>query len=254
MIKLKWNILFFILVIAAAIGLMWVLQGYAADVAKYIPDAEVAEKGLSLWQIMKAGGEIMIVLSLLSIAALALVIYYLMTIKKDKIIPEEFLENVTALLEKKEFYKVKKSCQDNPNFISGILSTGLNKIESGKYVMEEAMQNEGRRQIAGLWQKLSYLGDIAVISPMVGLLGTVLGMIQAFNVIAFQTGAVKPILLAGGISKAMVTTAAGLIIAIPAMIFYAFFRGRIQDISSHSEGVASELLQVLSAEGTGKKK
>ena len=106
----------------------------------------------------------------------------------------------------------------------------------------------GRRGIDDLRQKLSYLADIAVISPMVGLLGTVLGMIQAFNVIAFQTGAVKPILLASGISKAMVTTATGLIIAIPAMIFYSFFKGKVQSVTSHLENLSTELFNLLTEE------
>jgi biopolymer transport protein ExbB len=107
------------------------------------------------------------------------------------------------------------------------------------------MEDEGRRRADNLWQRLSYLADIAAISPMVGLLGTVLGMIQAFNVIAFQTGAVKPILLASGISKAMVTTAAGLIIAIPAMIFHSFFKGRIQDVIARLENISVELYHLL---------
>ena len=103
-----------------------------------------------------------------------------------------------------------------------------------------------------LWQKLSYLADIAAIAPMVGLLGTVLGMIQAFNVIAFQTGAVKPVLLASGISKAMVTTATGLIVAIPAMIFYSFFRGRLQNVTARLENISTELFHLLTDAGQTK--
>ena len=116
----------------------------------------------------------------------------------------------------------------------------------GKDVIKEAMLDKGRRIVGDMTQKLSYLADVAVISPMVGLLGTVLGMIQAFNVIAFQTGAVKPILLAGGISKAMVTTATGLIIAIPAMIFYSYFRGKVQNITSQLENISTELFHLIS--------
>ena len=107
------------------------------------------------------------------------------------------------------------------------------------------MENCGRKEVATLWQNISYLADIATVAPMVGLLGTVLGMIQAFNVIAFQTAVVKPILLAGGVSKAMVTTAGGLIVAIPIMIFYAYFRGKVQEISSIVESYLTDIIKIV---------
>ncbi len=218
---------------------------HAQDVAKYIPDAETAESGMTLWQIIRAGGEIMLVLALLSIAGLSLIIYYFLTIKPDRMIPLDFLDRTLKLLEDKKFEDAKKTCEDNSNLLSDILLAGLARLGREKVIIKEAMQDEGRRNVDDLWQKLSYLADVAVISPMVGLLGTVLGMIQAFNVIAFQTGAVKPILLAGGISKAMVTTATGLIIAIPCMIFHAYFRGKVQNLSSRLENISTDMFHLI---------
>ena len=107
------------------------------------------------------------------------------------------------------------------------------------------MENHTKKEIGGMWQNISYLADIATIAPLVGLLGTVLVMIQAFNVIAFQTAVVKPILLAGGVSKAMVTTAGGLIVAIPVMLFYAYFRGKVQDISNVVESYATDIIKFI---------
>jgi biopolymer transport protein ExbB len=214
-------------------------------VEKYIPNADAAEEGMTLWQIIRSGGEIMIVLAFLSIAALGLIIYYFLAFKPEKLFPEEFLAKAQVLIKESRYEETRKACEENPNLISNVIVAGLARMGRGGDVVEEAMLDKGKRSAADLMQKLSYLADVAVISPMVGLLGTVLGMIQAFNVIAFQTGAVKPILLASGISKAMVTTATGLIIAIPAMIFYSYFRGRVQKIISHLENVSTELFHLI---------
>jgi biopolymer transport protein ExbB len=218
----------------------------AEKMEKYIPDAAVAESGMTLWQIIRSGGEVMVVLTLLSITAMALVIYYFITMKQDKLLPVKFLNEAVSLIEEQKDEDVKAFCgSTTPNLISDIVLAGVSRKGHEKVVIQEAMEDKAKRSITGLWQKLSYLADIAAIAPMLGLLGTVLGMIQAFNVIAFQTGAVKPVLLASGISKAMVTTAAGLIVAIPAMIFYSYFRGVMQSITTQFEHISSELIQLV---------
>jgi biopolymer transport protein ExbB len=123
--------------------------------------------------------------------------------------------------------------------------SGLNRIDSGFLAAKESSEITAKNEVSKLWENISYLSDLSVISPFVGLLGTVLGMIQAFNTIAFQSAVVKPILLAGGVSKAMVTTAGGLTVAIPAVIFYAFFRGRVVRISGAVESLTNEIVDVL---------
>jgi len=214
-------------------------------VERYIPDANISEEGMTLWQIIRSGGEVMIVLSLLSVIALALVIYYFLSINQEKLIPETFLNKIIPLIELKKYEEANILCTNQKNLISEIVTIALKRRDHDKVVIEEAMQDKGRRSLSVIWQRLSYLADVAAISPMVGLLGTVLGMIQAFNVIAFQAGGVKPILLASGISKAMVTTAAGLILAIPAMIFYSYFRGKVQSVTFRFEHISSEILELL---------
>lgn len=218
----------------------------ADDMAKYVPDAEAADAGMTMWQIIKAGGGVMIVLAFLSIAALSLIVYYFLSIKQEKLLPGAFLDRTINLIDETRLTEVKMIAETNQNLIADVLQAGLSRVDKGAVMVKEAMEDEGRRLIDGLWQRLSYLADIAAIAPMVGLLGTVLGMIQAFNVIAFQSGAVKPILLASGISKAMVTTASGLMVAIPAMMFYSYFRGIIQDVSSRLENVSTELYHLIS--------
>lgn len=212
---------------------------------KYVTDTAASEKGMTLWQTIVAGGSLMIVLGLLSVTGLALVIYYFLTMKPEKLMPENFVENVALLLEHGKYDEAGKLCDEKGNLVSDVVMAGLARKGKGKIIIKEAMEDQGRRSIDRLWLRLSYLADVAVISPLVGLLGTILGMMQAFNIIAFQIGAVKPILLAGGITKAMVTTAAGLMIAIPAMIFYSYFRGKVQSVAAQFENVSTELFHVL---------
>ena len=222
------------------------LPGFTAEKdAQYIPDAAAAEEGMTMWQVIKAGGEVMIFLALLSVAALGLIVYYFMAMKLARLLPEDFMEKAVGLLGDNRHEEARQLCEENKNLISSVLLAGLSRAGRGRLIVKEAMQDEGRRGTDSLWQRLSYLADVAAIAPMVGLLGTVLGMIQAFNVIAFQAGAVKPILLASGISKAMVTTATGLIIAIPAMIFYSFFRGIVQDVAARLENISTELWHIM---------
>ncbi|MFH1665157.1 MAG: MotA/TolQ/ExbB proton channel family protein [Candidatus Omnitrophota bacterium] len=235
-----------VLLMTAFMVIAAVSLGFSAEkLEKYIPDAAAADNGMTLWQSIKAGGEVMVVLAVLSVIAVALIIYYFLGMKPEKLLPKEFLETSVTFIENKRFGDATAACKDSGNLIGNVLLAGLSRRDREDVIIKEAMEDEGRRQIDGLWQKLSYLADIAAIAPMVGLLGTVLGMIQAFNVIAFQTGAVKPILLASGISKAMITTATGLIIAIPAMAFYSYFRGIVQDAGARLENISTEMYHLL---------
>ena len=218
---------------------------FAGKVDQYVPNPEMIEKGMTLWQLIVAGGSCMIFLGAISAAATASIIYHFIYVAVKKLTPQDITETLLSLLEKKEFDKAYSLCKDQPNLISSIAMQGIKKMSKGNTVVMEAIQHEGKSRIARLWQNLSYMGDMAVIAQMIGLLGTVLGMIQAFNFVAFQTGVVKPVLLAQGLAKAMITTAFGLIIAIPVMAFYAYFRGRVSEISSNAERAASEMVQLI---------
>lgn len=217
----------------------------ADDIQKYIPSAGAAQKGMSLWQMIVAGGWLMFVLLGLSIGVVALVTYFFMFIKKDRLVPDAFFNDSRALLEKKKYDEARSLCAANDNLISGVILSGLDRLDHDKLVVKEAMEDQGRRGVEELWQKLSYLSDIAVIAPLVGLLGTVFGMIQAFNVIAFEMGTVKPIVLAAAIAKAMINTASGILIAVPAMMFFAYFRGVVQDITCRLETASEDLFHSM---------
>ena len=203
------------------------------------------DKSMSLWDLIVAGGICMIPLTLISVAATALIIYHFRSVTAQKLVPQDFIESLLSLLEKGEVEKARSLSKQQPNMISAITLKGLSKINRGSSVMQEAIQHEGRERVEGLWRNLGYLGDMAVIAPMLGLLGTVFGMIQAFNYQAFKAGIIKPIILAEGLAQAMITTAYGLIIAIPILAFYAYFRGRISSIMATAERVSSEVAHLL---------
>lgn len=217
----------------------------ADDIQKYVPDAAAAEKGMTLWQMIVAGGWLMFVLLGLSIGVVALISYFFIAFKKEKLIPDAFFNESRSLLEKNKYDDARNLCNTSDNLVSGVVLAGLDRLDHDKLVIKEAMEDEGRRGVDGLWQKLSYLSDIAVIAPLVGLLGTVFGMIQAFNVIAFETGTVKPIMLAAAIAKAMINTASGILVAVPAMIFFAYFRGIVQDITCRLETASEDLFHSM---------
>lgn len=209
------------------------------------PAGGIQNQAMTLWQLIEAGGLVMIFLGLISVAALALIIYHFRFVTVDRLVPRDFTENILSLLEKKEFEKARSVCQQQENMISAITLKGLEKLPKGKSVVEEAVQAEGKSRIERIWQNLSYLGDMAVVAQMLGLLGTILGMIDAFNFQAFKAGIIKPVILAQGLAKAMITTAFGLIIAVPVLILYSYFRGRISTITSSAERVASEITHNL---------
>ena len=229
-----------ILLMTAALAFMAVGQE-----AKYIPDVEAEYAGMTMWQVIVAGGGVMIVLALLSVTAVSLIVYYFLILRKEKLLPQNFLDKVFELVEAGRVNEAVTLAEEDGSVASRVFHAGMSRTTKGPVMVREAIEDEGKREVDGLWRRLSYLADIAAIAPMVGLLGTVLGMIQAFNVIAFQAGAVKPVLLASGISKAMITTAGGLIIAIPAMMFYSYFRGVIQTIAARLENVSTELCHLI---------
>jgi len=217
----------------------------SSDLKPYIESVKQAKEGMTLWEMIKNGGWVMFILFLLSIGALALIVYHFITLKLSYISPREFAEEVVHKLEQGKGKAVEALCSPRDNLIASMVMAGLERKPKGAVFAREAMESCLRKEVGKLWQNLSYLADISAIAPLVGLLGTVLGMIQAFNVIAFKTAVVKPILLAGGVSKAMVTTAGGLIVAIPAMLFYAYFKGKLQEIVDVVEGYGSDIIKIV---------
>lgn len=246
------NTMLLALVVMIGLGCLMPTQAWSqADqkVQSYVNDLEQSKAGMTLWETIQSGGVVMIVLGCLSVVAFTIILYLFFTLKMSRAVPREFTERVIEQLDAGQEAELKETCEGKSNTIANIVNAGLARKQRGKLFAKEAMENQMRKEIGGLWQGISYLADIAAVAPLIGLLGTVVGMIQAFNVIAFQSAVVKPILLAGGVSKAMVTTAAGLVVAIPVMLFYTYFRGKVQGISHQIETYGTDIIKIFEESG-----
>ncbi len=218
-------------------------------------DAEAAElvpeRTVSLLDYYKDGGWMMHVLLLCSVGTIAVAVYCFTQINKKKMAPPTLAENMTKYMEKRDVTHAYELCQSNPSSYSEILSSALLKVnfdrdrankESMMEAAGEALDQEETRYM--LW--VNYLNVFATLAPMIGLLGTVVGMIESFQ--QLEQANSEPSQLAGGIRKAMVTTAGGLLVGIPSMFFYFFFRDRLTAIISHIQKQTSFLIDVLSGE------
>lgn len=213
-------------------------------------DAPPPETGLTFGQILETGGFLIYVLIAMSVLGLALVVYFFLSLRRDQVLPPSWIEEVGGLLDRGDLSAVETACRARPNPLASIVEAAtayLRRTDSpNPALLREIIEGEGGRQASQITTRTQYLLDIAVIAPMVGLLGTVMGMLKAFNSVALDIARARPIELAGGVSQALITTVAGLMVAIPAMIAYAYFRGRtaklIGDLETTAAGLASRML------------
>lgn len=204
-------------------------QQEAAD-AEELPEAA----DMSVMELFNAGGAIMYVLLLFSICAVGLVIYNFIMIRRKAFLRPDLEEQLRATMKDLHLDEAKKICDDNPSVLTNIVYAGLERVDDQHLdpeAVKEAMEDASSEELAAPFVMINYLSVIASVSPMVGLLGTVYGMVLAFRAISAQ-GMGQPQVLADNISLALVTTMGGLIVAIPSMIFYFFFKNRYGKIAS----------------------
>lgn len=170
---------------------------------------------------------IIAVLALLSIAAVALVVEHLLSIRRDALMPEGLATEVRRQLSASDLQAARRACEAQPSALSVVLLAGLSEASLGWLPLERAMEEMLAEQSARLLRKIDYLSVIGNIAPMIGLLGTVVGMIFAFQEVASAEGAARAADLASGIYQALVTTVGGLLVAIPSLAAYAVFRNRV---------------------------
>lgn len=196
--------------------------------------AAAANEGYSFFEIVFSGGPIgitiMVVLILSSVAAVALAIEQWLAIRRDKLIPPKLSDEVRSLLAAGQLATAQSKCGQHENFLAFILSRGLAEADGGWDAVEKAMEEAATEQSARLMRRVEYLSVIASIAPMLGLLGTVVGMVMAFKQVAETQGAARPAELAEGIYTALVTTVAGLMIAIPSLAAFAMLRNRVDEL------------------------
>lgn len=205
--------------------------------------AEPAHAESFVSKILTQGGAIGIVIIILSVATLALVIEFGVNVRRDKLCPPELIDELEALLEEDEYQEALELCESEPNFLTNSLAAGLPRLNEGYNKVSEAIENQAGIEAVKLQQKVSWMLFLSNVSPMLGLFGTVSGMISAFDKIVELGAKVTPKDLAGGISAALVTTFLGLLVAIPAVFAYQFFRNKATRISIDFAGILEDMTE-----------
>lgn len=185
-------------------------------------------------------------LLILSVSSLVLWLYTLATFRPKELLPQEFLRNLRGCLEQGRYPEAQELCQANPNLLSSIVKAGLSSRRHGPQVMIDAMKTEGKRASANFWQRLSLLNDIAIVAPMLGLLGTVIGMFYAFYDVNRSIDSINA--LFDGLGVAVGTTVAGLIVAIVSMIFATTLKYKLVKNLSLVENEALALSACIESE------
>ena len=206
--------------------------------------------GPGFFQIVTGAGALGVILWLTifgaSVAGIALIVDSFITIRASKIAPDGLVAEVREAMEQGDVMKALKHCEDNPVPLSNILSAGFTNVEEGFEAIQDAVAVAADLEGEKLLQRVNYLNVVGNLAPMLGLLGTVQGMIFAFATLGTAAeGAAKQAALALNISQALFTTAAGLAVAVPAVAFFYFFRNRATTIILNMEGQTMDLIKVF---------
>lgn len=217
-----------------------------------VPSVAMAEEapsqGKSLVKIVIDSGWPEYVLVLLSVIALALIIQILVTVRREKLVPPDVLAEIETLIDEGAYEDALTLCESEDSFFTRIIGAGLAKLDRGFEAMVDAVSEVGEEQATILHQQVGYLALIASTSTMLGLFGTVYGMIGSFNVIATSPGGVTAAALATEISTALVTTFTGLLIAIPTTATYVIIRNRVTRVILEVNAITGELLEKMKSE------
>jgi len=217
---------------------------------------EVTGKDTSMIDLFKTGGPLMYPLALCSFAVIGLIVYHIMELTKKKFVPEDQLIELRKLMYNHDTQSAYAYCDQNPSFLTNSFSAGVLRLKNdmpGKGVpFAEAAMNEAidsQETKMNFWMNM--ISVIAAISPMIGLLGTVSGMIKAFQKIGMG-GMGKPEQLAGNIGEALITTATGLVVGIPAMLAFYLFRGKFDSLISNVTDSLTELIDLYTGENVAR--
>lgn len=211
----------------------------------YVRVADFFEGVVTVWELVKSGGWMMLPIILSSIAALGITAERLWTLRANRVTPPHLLGQVWVWIRDKQLNKekLKELRADCP--LGEILAAGLANSRHGREIMKECIEEAAARVIHEMERYISTLGTIAAMAPLLGLLGTVLGMIEIFSSFMGANMATNPAVLAGGISKALVTTASGLMVGIPAVFFHRFLQRRIDELVVGMEQEAIKLVEMV---------
>lgn len=205
---------------------------------------------VSLWKLVRSGGWAMIPLAIMSVITFMMVLVNLFTLRRSAILTPHYMNTADVLLKKRDYLGLLAISSRHSEAVARVVQRTLDfatKNPSASFeIVREIAESEGSGQAAALQHRPTYLADIGMLSPMVGLLGTVTGIIRAFGVLAAgQAEKSRDVLLASGVSEALVATASGLIVGILAFAAYAHFRNKVQALISDMEGASAHVLGLI---------
>src|SRR3954465_15528938 len=204
----------------------------------------------SVLEAIISAGPVMYALFALSVFSVMLVIVYALTIRRGAVVSSGFMATADALLRKRDYLGLLAVSNRHGEAIARVVQKMLDFTTKNPNAdlgqLREIAETEGTRVASSLTNRVTYLADIGMIAPLLGLLGTVLGIIRSFGALGADLGTARYVLLSKGISEALVNTCAGLAIGIPAMMFYAYFRGKSQKLISELESATTHVLALLS--------
>ena len=197
-----------------------------------------------MFELISSGGWLMVPIILCSVISVAIIIERLWTLKKDNVAPADLVVDIEQLLEQHQIAEDRLEELERSSYLGRILVAGLCVSNQTSAEIRRSIEEAGRHVVHELEKYLNALGTIAAITPLLGLLGTVIGMIKVFAAIT-AVGVGNPQILAGGISEALITTAAGLSVGIPSLMFHRYFKGKINELIVDMEQHALRLLNLM---------
>ncbi len=228
-----WRIVLLLVISFATTELAWAEEPVTPPVRSPAPTIDIRQMFID-------GGAIGYIIVVLSLVMLALIFEHLMTIRRQTLMPPGLQEDIQKLIGQGQTKLAEERCVASHSFLGYLLAAGLREIELGYSAVEKAMEDAAAQQAARLMRKIEYLSMISTVAPMLGLMGTVWGMILAF--MEFERKANPQVSeLAPGIYKALVTTLFGLIVAIPAIAAFGFFRNRIDELVAQTALTAEQV-------------
>jgi biopolymer transport protein ExbB len=209
-----------------------------------------------MFDMLLAGGPLMIPIVLASFLMLLIVFERFICLRRRRVVPRLFVERFLLQLREGALDRNEalERCEEDSSHVARVFAAAVRKWGKPAVEVEQAVLDEGERIANVLRRYLRVLNGVSTVSPLLGLLGTVWGMIQAFNVIAASPAMGRAEMLAGGISVALITTAAGLLVAIPALIFYLYFVGRVDSLVMEIDSHGQDLVNLISFEALDERK
>jgi len=197
-----------------------------------------------MYDVLAKGGPLIVPIAVAAIVALAILMERIWTLRRERIIPRRFVDRIKELAEEDKISEAVVLCEQDESYISVILLAGIRHANKPRVRVKEAMEEAGKTVTSELERYVNALGTIAAISPLMGLLGTVTGMIEVFQKVTTE-GVGDPRVLATGIWEALVTTAAGLTVAIPTYIVYRYLMGRVDRLVTEMEEASLEVADAI---------